>query len=476
MGAPPEATPGLRDHPAGDEEFARLRDELWGGAGDGRPIERAFGKGQVFWGQPLTAVLERLGTAARRRGVVALRRRARHLDPPDDRRGRRLLPREPEDGRTSGWSARSASAAAGPSCGTRRAGTIAPAAVYECEAGRVRVPVELDPFGSVFVVLRSPAPAETPTALARDGEVVLARPALPEGRDARGTRASSNDFTVTLWAKPESNVMLSTDNFMEGVNDPWTDQYAIYPPSGATSTARPPDVRPRRRAERGGGVGALLREAGVRPGGARAPLGLDPRRARVPGGRPGGLGRRRARPARGERKNGEVHPGVGPAYLSDGASYYNGDMTEPVVHAGALGEAEIEGAGALVPRTAGRVEQGRRAGGRRRRRRRCGSGGTGPTGSPRAPAGLDASWSADLPDAVAVTGPWRVVLPAGEREPRRASSSASSPRCTGTRSRASATSPAPRPTGRSSRSRVTRRQAGSSSWTSATSRSWRRSC
>jgi hypothetical protein len=44
---------------------------------------------------------------------------------------------------------------------------------------------------------------------------------------------------------------------------------------------------------------------------------------------------------RGERRPGDVHPGVGPAYLSDGASYYDGDMTEPVMHTRALGGDEI---------------------------------------------------------------------------------------------------------------------------------------
>ena len=173
VGARPEGTPGLRDHhPGGDEEFARLRDELWGGEGDGRPIERAFGKGQVSWGQPLATLLERLGTppdveVSSRSGdapITWIHRVVGEADVYFFANQRRSPERLVFTLRARGRR---------PELWDPAKGTIAPAAVYACEAGRVRVPVDLDPFGSAFVVLRSPMPAEAPTSLALDGEVVL---------------------------------------------------------------------------------------------------------------------------------------------------------------------------------------------------------------------------------------------------------------------------------------------------------------
>jgi hypothetical protein len=412
VGAPPEATPGLRDHPGGGEEFARLRGELWGGTGDGRPIERAFGRGQVFWGQPLKAALERLGL------------------PPD------VEISSPSGDAPVTWIHRTIGGAevyflanqrrtheplvctfrAGgrrPELWDPAGGTIGPAVVYERDAGRVRVPVDLDPFGSAFVVFRSPAPAETPVEITRDGEVVLAARPFPRVETARRAGVA-NDFTVALWAKPESNVMLSTDNFMEGV-DPWTDEYAIYPPSGELYG---PGHRTCGLAVGRNGVAVWERSSGKPVFALAAPARLSGwthvalvYREGVPEVWVGGTLVRR-----GERKNGEVHPGVGPAHLSDGASYYDGDMTELLVHAGALDGTEIETLARSFPgrpsawsRVAEPVADGDAAALRIWR-----------NGTYRLATNTGRSSSlvvADLPDPVAVAGPWRVSFPPASGAP-----------------------------------------------------------
>jgi hypothetical protein len=219
-------------------------------------------------------------------------------------------------------------------------GEIAPAAAYARDRARVRVGLELGPCQSLFVVFRTEAPAETPVRVARDGSaVVTARPHPPVAQ--RAHVGVVNDFAVTLWAKPETNVMLSTNNFMEGVKDPWTDQYAIYPPSGAElygigHLACGLAIGRNGVAvwERGSGV-PVFALAAPRPLAGWTHVALL-YRAGIPSVYVGGTLVRK-----GERKNGEVHPGVGLAFLADGASYYNGDMTEPAVHPGALSDAEI---------------------------------------------------------------------------------------------------------------------------------------
>ena len=405
VGAPPEGTPGLRDHPGGDEEFARLRDELWGGAGGDRLIERSFGAGRVFWGQPLTAVLERLETRpdveiSSRSGDAPITWIHRVVGEADvyflanQRRSHERL--------VCTFRVRSRR----PEVWNPAAGTIAPATVYECEGGRVRVPVELDPFGSVFVVLRSPALEETPTTLDLDGDVVLGTQPFPK---AERTRGPANDFTVVLWAKPESNVMLSTDNYMEGVADPWTDEYAIYPPSGGHYG---PGHRASGLAIGRNGVAVWERSTGKPVFALAAPARLSGwthvalvYREGVPEVWVGGVLVRK-----GQRRPGDVHPGVGPALLGDGASYYDGDMTEPVVHAGALGGDEIATLAHSFPGRPGSwhtivapVADGGAAGLRLWR-----------NGTYRLTTSAGRSRTlvvAGLPDPVALAGPWRVSFP-----------------------------------------------------------------
>jgi hypothetical protein len=144
-----------------------------------------------------------------------------------------------------------------------------------------------------------------------------------------------------MWAKPECSVMLSTNNFMENVKDPWTDQYAIYPPSGE--------------ALYGAGhvaCGLAIGRNGVAvwERGAGQPVFALAAPAKLQGSTHVALVYRGGVPAvyvggrlvaKGEQKRGQVHPGVGPAFLADGASYFNGDMTAPEVHAGVLDDARI---------------------------------------------------------------------------------------------------------------------------------------
>jgi hypothetical protein len=409
VGAPPDATPGLRDHPAGDVEFARLREELWGDAGSDGSVERTVGAGRVFWGQPLASVLAHLGlppdvevsSASADAPVTWIHRTIGGAEVYFLANQRRTHERLVCTLRVGGRR---------PELWDPARGTIAPAAVYEREAGRVRVPVDLDPCGSAFVVLRSPATEDDPMELTRDGEPVLAARPFPKVEAARHA-GLANDFTVTLWAKPESNVMLSTDNYMEGV-DPWTDEYAIYPASGDLYG---PGHRTCGLAIGRNGVAVWERSSGRPVFALAAPTRLSGwthvalvYRVGVPEVWVGGTLVRK-----GERKEGDVHPGVGPAHLSDGASYYSGDATDPVVHARALYGAEIEALARSFPGRPDawpRVVESVAAGFRVWR-----------NGTYRLITSAGRSSSlvvADLPDPVAVPGPWRVSFPAGNGAPQ----------------------------------------------------------
>jgi hypothetical protein len=407
VGDRPAATPSLRER-AGEAEFTRLCDELWGPGGEA-PVVRTVGSGRVFGGQPLSTVLDelRLGrdvAVSSESGDAPIRWIHRvagetHLYflANQRRSHERLVCTFRVGGRM-------------PELWDAVTGAIAPAAVYATEGGRVRVGLELPPAGSVFVVFRSPAPAETRTAIAKDGVTVLQSQsfAVAEANRHAGT---VNDFTVTLWAKPEYNVMLSTNNFMEGVKDPWTDQYAIYPPPGH-------DLHGAGHVTCGlaigrNGVAVWERGTGKPVFALAAPARLSGwthvalvYRAGVPSVYVGGT-----LVSKGEKKNGEVHPGVGPAHLADGASFFNGDMTEPVVHASALSDAEIAGLARSFP---GRPMWDRvvepAAGGLR----------VWENGSYRITTSRGRASSLvilDLAEPVVVPGPWRVAFPPGTGAP-----------------------------------------------------------
>jgi hypothetical protein len=346
VGARPHTTPSLREHPSGEAEFTSLCDELWGRDNPGT-VARTLGQGRVFWGQPLTAVFEELklprdvevSSESGDAPITWIHRKAGDTDLYFLANGRRtherLVCTFRVDGRT-------------PELWDATTGARVPAAVYASDGGRVRVGLDLPPAGSIFVVFRSPAPEETVTAIAKDGTEILSAKAFPAVRHARHA-AVVNDFAVTLWAKPECSVMLSTNNFMEGVKDPWTDQYAIYPPPGhalygAGHLACGLAIGRNGVAvwERGQGEPVFALGAPARLSGWTHVAVVY--RAGVPAVYVGG-----ALVARGEQKHGDVHPGTGPAFLADGASYYNGDMTEPVVHEGALAEEDIARVARVFP-------------------------------------------------------------------------------------------------------------------------------
>ena len=188
VGARPHATPSLREHPSGEAEFTSRCDDLWGRGSRGA-IARTLGQGRVFWGQPLTTVLDELTLPpdveiSSRSGdapVTWIHRTAGeahvYFMANQRRTHEQLVCTFRVDRRV-------------PELWDATTGAIAPAAVYACEGGRVHVGLELPPAGSAFVVFRSTAPAETVTAIAKDGTEILGARAFSAAQQ-RGTRPSS---------------------------------------------------------------------------------------------------------------------------------------------------------------------------------------------------------------------------------------------------------------------------------------------
>ena len=157
----PEPSPSLADYPKGDEEIRFIANQVWGPI-DGKSVtEHAYGKGKVYWGRPVGDALRAENTPPDFEynrpeidsKLVWIHRKtedadiyfvSNQRDREEDVRGSfRVDGKEPEL-----WHADT--------------GDTSPAA-YQLENGRTLVPLHLDPYGSVFVVLRHKADAPSRT-------------------------------------------------------------------------------------------------------------------------------------------------------------------------------------------------------------------------------------------------------------------------------------------------------------------------
>ncbi len=339
VGPKPVQSPSLADD---DAEVRRLAAEVWGDLNGTTVTERAFGKGRVLWGQPMRAVLDKLNVKP------DFEYTARSADAPIHWIHRRAgdaevyfvanRRRRSEDlvctFRVSGKQ---------PEFWDAVTGEIAKVATYEVADGRTRVPIRLEPAGSIFVVFRSPAPARRLQAIARDGATLVTT--QPFAKAAPGVHRNVTDnFTISVWVKPdmEGNIPqvgaagppAGFGGFGGGPS------YVFYPPAGETVYGAS-HVACGLAANRNG-VALYERATGnlTLAASARVPLAgwthvavvyRDSAPSLYVNGKPAGQA----------QKSGKVvHPGLGEAY--DAPMDFMGQMTEPQLLNEALGEARIQ--------------------------------------------------------------------------------------------------------------------------------------
>lgn len=357
VGTKPEKTTGLRNMADGEIEFQKLTNELWGTFDTNKVTDNSIGKGRVLWGQPIGTILEAKGIkgdfeVTSRSGdapVTYIHRKDGDTDIyfiANQRRTTedlvctfRVSDRQPEF-----WDAVT--------------GTTTLVSIYQEENGRIIVPLQLQPCGSMFVVFRK-RPAAKPFTDLTKGSPIFSTTRF-SGVDRTTYNDVTNNFTISFWAKPENFIMTGTRNFMDG-QDPWTDYYAIYPPSGKELYGTGNTT-----------CGLTVGRNGVAvwEHGDRKPVFVFAATVPISGWSHIALVYSDGIPAvyvngaftqRGEKSSDIVHPGVGQAYLSEGASYYNGDMTKPVVQAEVLNEARIRELASYKPefsyKTSESVEQ-----------------------------------------------------------------------------------------------------------------------
>src|SRR5262249_38887483 len=144
--------------------------ELWGGSNIAG--EKKFGKGRLFWGQPLESVLRQLNIKpefeySSRSGdapILYIHRERRNEDVFFISNQRRSYEELVCTFRTKNKE---------PETWDPATGKIKPIAFYELTGDRVNVPVNLEPYGSAFIVFRNPASSSHLQSMMKDNEIVV---------------------------------------------------------------------------------------------------------------------------------------------------------------------------------------------------------------------------------------------------------------------------------------------------------------
>jgi hypothetical protein len=248
IGAWPLKSPSLSNFPQCDAEVKRLVSELWG-SGDGP--EHHLGKGRVVWRKSPREVLTEAGVPLdfepqepSSRGVLRYIHRqiagteVYFVANTGTQPLQSICTFRVQDRRPEFW--------------WPHTGRVDAFPVYGEDGNLTRVSLRLEPFGSVFVVFRSGASAETDriVSITRNGHSLIDGELEREASTARQDEAlkatsssrqstpihsvpdGTNTFTMAAWVRPETDIALPEEaNFGKsayGIQQ----NIALYPPPG----------------------------------------------------------------------------------------------------------------------------------------------------------------------------------------------------------------------------------------------------
>ena len=158
VGRKPERSNSLRGFPGCDDEVRQMAAEIWGDC-DGEAIRmHAYGKGKVIWNRPLGEVLLDMGVAPDFTPDLAdnADRRIDFIHRQTDEEDIYFISNSSLERQVFSGNFRVASDRV-PSFWHPDRGSVAPCHVYEKGNGSIKVPLDMAPLSSVFVVFRKGA-------------------------------------------------------------------------------------------------------------------------------------------------------------------------------------------------------------------------------------------------------------------------------------------------------------------------------
>ena len=203
VGPKPRFSPTLRDYPASDAEVRRIADELWASGRVAAQLQLQAQPDFEYTSRKPDGALSWVHRQMAGADIYFVANRQRRME--DVECTFRVAGMAPEI-----WNPET--------------GEIRKAAIYAPADNRVRVPLELGPAESVFVVFREPAAKAPIEWLSRDGAAAIdAREITPAARsNIQGT------FTVAVWAKPDTDLRLMPQESITGHLDE-TGKFYLFP-------------------------------------------------------------------------------------------------------------------------------------------------------------------------------------------------------------------------------------------------------
>jgi hypothetical protein len=245
LGHRPLKSPSLSDYPNCDAEVVRLADDLWGKGESSHAGIRPFGKGRVLWGKTPQQVMVEAHVPpdfapATGGAEVGLRYVHRSLAGAEVYfvSNQKMQRQETVcDFRFAGRR---------PELWRPDSGRVDHVATYDCLQEITRVPLRLEPAGSVFVIFPAGSPPEPGRLISisrNDQELVGFGPQASEAvsapepeeltpRTLSVPEGHPGTFTMAVWAKPDADMPLPIEaNTGEGAYTMERNE-ALFPPPG----------------------------------------------------------------------------------------------------------------------------------------------------------------------------------------------------------------------------------------------------
>lgn len=227
-GPKPEYTPSLCESES-DQELKQTAEELWGPGNTG-VVDRSIGLGRVFAGFTLKEVLDKLAikpdfeftSCSGDAPVHYIHRKIGDNDLYFIANRRRFAETLVCTFRIDGKE---------PELWDADTGEIIPVSIYDVSGGRIKVPVQLAPGGSVFVFFRKPLSDNRLLSIAKNGQPIMGTTEFPVAQTGLNGQVK-DDFTVSVWVKPETEDLLpSVPGPAPAFQRPLVN-YVVYPPAG----------------------------------------------------------------------------------------------------------------------------------------------------------------------------------------------------------------------------------------------------